>query len=51
LGRGHIDCKPIFAAAEKTEVELCYVKQEPPFTAVPAMEVIKIDYQYLHALA
>jgi hypothetical protein len=27
------------------------VEQEPPFTAVPAMEAIKIDYQYSHALA
>ncbi|HMD39832.1 MAG TPA: sugar phosphate isomerase/epimerase [Candidatus Acidoferrum sp.] len=51
LGRGHIDYKPIFAAAKKTEVELYYVEQEPPFTATPAMEAIKIDYDYLHALA
>lgn len=51
LGRGHIDYKPIFAAAEKTEVELYYVEQEPPFTTTPAMEAIKVDYDYLHALA
>jgi hypothetical protein len=51
LGSGHIDYKPVFAAAEKTEVELYYVEQEPPFTTTPAMEAIKIDYEYLHALA
>jgi len=51
LGRGHIDYKPIFAAAKKTEVELYYVEQEPPFTTTPALEAIKIDYAYLHALA
>ena len=49
LGRGHIDYKPIFAAAKNTEVELYYVEQEPPFT-IPAMEAIKIDYDYLHAM-
>ena len=51
LGRGHIDYKPIFAAAKQTEVELYYVEQEPPFTTTPAMDAIKIDYEYLHALA
>jgi sugar phosphate isomerase/epimerase len=51
LGRGHIDYKPIFAAAKKTEVKLYYVEQEPPFTTTPAMEAIKIDYDYLHAMA
>jgi sugar phosphate isomerase/epimerase len=51
LGRGHVDYKPIFAAAAKTEVELYYVEQEPPFVTTPAMEAIKIDYDYLHAMA
>lgn len=51
LGRGHIDYKPIFAAVKKTEVELYYVEQEPPFAATPAMEAIRIDYEYLHAMA
>lgn len=51
LGRGHIDYGPIFAAAKKTEVEQYYVEQEPPFTTTPAMEAIKIDYEYLHAMA
>ena len=51
LGRGHIAYKPIFAAAARTEVELYYVEQEPPFVTTPAMEAIKIDYDYLHAMA
>jgi sugar phosphate isomerase/epimerase len=51
LGRGHVDYKPIFAAARNTEVELYYVEQEPPFTTTPAMEAIKIDFEYLHAMA
>lgn len=51
LGRGHVDYKPIFAAAVKTEVELYYVEQEPPFVTTPAMEAIKIDYDYLHAMS
>jgi len=50
LGRGHVDYPTIFAAAKKTEVEWYYVEQEPPFTTVPAMEAIKIDYDYLHRL-
>ena len=30
LGRGHVDYKPIFAAAAKTEVELYYVERNRP---------------------
>lgn len=51
LGRGHIDYKPIFAAAKKADIEFYYVEQEPPFTTTPALEAIKIDYDYLHAMA
>jgi hypothetical protein len=32
-------------------VELYYVEQEPPFTKTPAVEAIKIDYEYLRAMA
>jgi sugar phosphate isomerase/epimerase len=51
LGRGHIDYKPIFAAAKKADIEFYYVEQEPPFTTTPALEAIKIDYDYLHAMS
>jgi sugar phosphate isomerase/epimerase len=51
LGRGHINCKPIFAAAKHSAVEWFYVEQEPPFLEVPPMEAIKIDYDYLHQMS
>jgi sugar phosphate isomerase/epimerase len=50
LGRGHVDYRPIFAAAKKSEVEWYYVEQEPPFTAMPALEAIKVDFDYLQKL-
>jgi sugar phosphate isomerase/epimerase len=51
LGRGHINCKAIFAAARHSAVEWFYVEQEPPFLEVPPMEAIKIDYDYLHQMS
>jgi sugar phosphate isomerase/epimerase len=50
LGRGHIDYRPIFAAAKKSAVDWYYVEQEPPFVEMPALEAIKVDYQYLHSM-
>ena len=50
LGRGHVDYRPIFAAAKKSEVEWYYVEQEPPFTAMPALDAIKVDFDYLQKL-
>jgi sugar phosphate isomerase/epimerase len=50
LGRGAMDYKPIFAAAKKAGVEQYYVEQEPPFTEMPAMEAIRVDYDFLHKL-
>jgi sugar phosphate isomerase/epimerase len=50
LGHGQPDYKPIFTAAAKAQVEQYYIEQEPPFTAVPALEAVKIDYDYLHAM-
>ena len=50
LGHGSPDYRPIFAAAAKGQVEQCYVEQEPPFTEMTALEAIKADYDYLHAL-
>jgi sugar phosphate isomerase/epimerase len=47
LGRGHIDYRPVFAAASHSQVEYYYVEQEPPFVDLPAMEAIKVDYDYL----
>lgn len=50
LGHGHIDYKPIFAAAKKAGVEQYYVEQEPPFKEMPALEAIRVDYEYLAKL-
>jgi len=50
LGQGKIDYKPILKAAEKAEIEWCYVEQEPPFTEMPALEAIKVSYNYLRSL-
>ncbi len=50
LGRGSVDYKPVFAAAKKAGVEQYYVEQEPPFTEMPALEAIRVDYDFLHKL-
>jgi sugar phosphate isomerase/epimerase len=50
LGRGHVDYRPIFIAAMKSQVEWYYVEQEPPFTDMPALEAIKVDFDYLQKL-
>jgi sugar phosphate isomerase/epimerase len=50
LGRGNIDYQPILEAADKAGVERCYVEQEPPFQKMPALEAIKVSYNYLRAL-
>jgi sugar phosphate isomerase/epimerase len=47
LGRGAIDYRPIFRAARKAHIRAYYVEQEPPFTEMPALEAIKVDYEYL----
>ena len=49
LERGNLDYKAVFAAA-KAHVEQYYVEQEPPFTELTAIQAIKVDYDYLHAL-
>ncbi len=50
LGRGHIDYKPILLAAATAGIHDYYVEQEPPFIDMPALEAVKIDYQYLRTL-
>jgi len=47
LGRGAIDYKPILAAARKANIDLFFVEQEPPFKELPALDAIKVDYDYL----
>lgn len=48
LGRGSIDYRRIFAAAK--HIDSIFVEQEPPFKEMPALEAMKVDYEYLHNL-
>lgn len=50
LGRGEIDYSRIFAAVNPGMIRAYYVEQEPPFTEMPALEAIKVDYEYLKNL-
>lgn len=50
LGRGAIDYRGIFAAAQKAQIRALFVEQEPPFTEMPALEAIKVDYDYVKNL-
>ncbi len=50
LGRGGIDYSKIFAAAKKAQIVSIFVEQEPPFKEMPALEAMKVDYDYLHKL-
>jgi sugar phosphate isomerase/epimerase len=50
LGRGAIDYHKIFAAAQKAQIRAQFVEQEPPFTEMPALEAIKVDYDYVKNL-
>jgi sugar phosphate isomerase/epimerase len=48
LGHGHIDYKPILAAAKKAGVEHYFVEQDPPIVDMSSIEAAKVDYEYLH---
>ena len=50
LGRGEIDYRKILAAAGKGQIRGMFVEQEPPFTDMPALDAIKVDYDYLKNL-
>jgi sugar phosphate isomerase/epimerase len=50
LGRGAIEYARIFAAAKKARIRALFVEQEPPFTEMPALEAIKVDYEYMKNL-
>jgi sugar phosphate isomerase/epimerase len=47
LGRGAVDYTRIFAAARKGKIAAYFVEQEPPFIEMPALDAIKVDYDYL----
>lgn len=50
LGRGAIDYRNILATASKGQIRALFVEQEPPFTEMPALDAIKVDYDYLKNL-
>jgi len=50
LGRGTVDYKPIFAAAEKAGLQHYFVEQEGPFARMSPVEAAQVDYDYLHAI-
>ncbi len=50
LGRGAIDYRRILDAASRGQIRALFVEQEPPFTEMPALEAIKVDYDYLKKL-
>jgi sugar phosphate isomerase/epimerase len=50
LGRGAIDYHKIFAVAEHAKIRAMFVEQEPPFTEMPALDAIKIDFEYVKNL-
>ncbi len=47
LGEGAIDYTRILEVARKGEIRSIFVEQEPPFKEMPALEAIKVDYDYL----
>jgi len=50
LGKGHIDYRPILAAAPKAGVERIFVEQEPPYVKFTAMEAAEADFKYLRSI-
>jgi len=50
LGRGHIDYKPILAAAKRAGVEHFFVEQDPPMAGMTPLEAAEIDYTYLQSI-
>lgn len=49
VGRGIVDWKGVFKAAQAAGVKACFVEQEPPFLR-PALESAKMSYEYLASL-
>jgi sugar phosphate isomerase/epimerase len=50
LGRGAIDYSKILSAARKARIRGQFVEHDPPITEMPALQAIKIDYEYVNAL-
>ena len=50
LGRGHIDYKPILAAAKRAGVQHFFVEQDPPMAGKTPFEAAEIDYAYMKSI-
>jgi sugar phosphate isomerase/epimerase len=50
LGRGMIDYRPIFAAAEKAGLQHYFVEQEGPFVRMSQLQAAQQAYAYLSAI-
>jgi hypothetical protein len=50
LGKGHIDYRPIFAAARPAGIEFYFSEQEPPIVGMTALEAARMNYEYMHAI-
>jgi sugar phosphate isomerase/epimerase len=50
LGRGMIDYRPIFAAAEKAGLQHYFVEQEGPFVRMTQLQAAQQAYAYLSAI-
>lgn len=50
LGQGHIDYKPVLAAASRAGVKHFFVEQDPPMVGMTALEAAAIDYRCLRSI-
>jgi sugar phosphate isomerase/epimerase len=50
VGKGIVDWKAVFQAAKSAKIKHYFVEQEPPFSEMPAIDAIKVSYDYLHSL-
>ncbi|ADV80910.1 sugar phosphate isomerase/epimerase family protein [Terriglobus saanensis] len=50
LGQGHIDYKPVIAAARRAGVKHFFVEQDPPMVGLTALEAAAIDYKYVRSV-
>jgi sugar phosphate isomerase/epimerase len=51
IGRGAVDWKRVFTAAKFASVRHYFVEQEPPFSEMPALDALRVSYEYLHQLS
>ena len=50
LGRGVIDYRPIFSAAEAAGLQHYFAEQEGPFVRMNQMQAAQVAYDYLHSI-